>query len=69
MSYKIQVRDNIWRHHADQLLDLKSPLLAESDATVPDLENVTIGTRPPEVPLLTTPAKSTSQSVESASQS
>ena len=70
VSYKIQVGDIIWRRHTDQLLDLKSsPLPTESGVVVPNSENVTVGTRPPEVPLPTTPGSITSQSVELSNQS
>ena len=62
--------DIIWRRHTDQLLDLKSsPLPTESGVVVPNSENVTVGTRPPEVPLPTTPGSITSQSVELSNQS
>lgn len=42
VSYKVQLRDNIWRHHVDQLLDLKSStLLTESDVTITESDKVT----------------------------
>ena len=70
VSYKIQVGDIIWRRHTDHLLDLKSSSLpTESDVKVPNSENVTVGTRPPKVPLPTTPGSITSQGVELSNQS